>query len=179
MKGIDFYAVDVETANPDRATICQIGVAAVRGNRIVDTWGSLVDPQAAFEPSFVGIHGIDESSVKGKPTLPELWNELSDRLYGEVLVSHTAFDRTAFGHAAERHGLHPLSVVWLDSAHVARRAWPKKYRRRWSLRLIANDLGIEFRHHDALEDAVASAKIVIHARRVTGYDIADWVDNTR
>ena len=181
MNGIDFCAVDVETANSDRSSICQIGLVTVRGGQVVDRWESLVDPQAPFV--FTDIHGIDEAVVAGQPTLPNVWNELCAAVGrsrgGSVLVSHTPFDRTAFQQAWKRHRLPPLPVRWLDSARVARQAWPQRYRRRWSLKLIADDLGIEFRHHDALEDAEAAARIVIQASAAMGFRIQDWLDERR
>ena len=181
MLGVDFFSVDVETANYDRASICQIGVVTVRDGQIIDRWESLVDPQATF--NFTDIHGIDESAVADQPTLPGLWEDLCRMLESDsgrtVLVSHTAFDRTSFGQAAARHSLRPLSVEWLDSALVARETWPARYRRRWNLRLIADDLGISFQHHDALEDAEAAAHIVIRASEVQGFGIQEWIDKFR
>ncbi len=172
MNGVDFCAVDVETANYDRATICQIGVVTVQKGRIVRTWSSLVNPRSDFV--FTHIHGIDASMVRTSPTLPELWKELCGSLPHDVMVSHTSFDRWALIRAAERDNLRHMPVTWLDSVQVAKRAWPNRYRRRWNLPLIADDLGIEFTHHDALEDAKACARIVIQASQATGFTIADW-----
>ena len=42
-----FVAVDVETANSDRGSICQIGVVSVEQGQIVDEWQTLVDPRDA------------------------------------------------------------------------------------------------------------------------------------
>ena len=75
-----------------------------------------------------------------------------------------------------RYGLRPLRVRWLDSGQIARRAWPERYRRRgWNLANVAVDLGISFRHHDAVEDARAAAEIVLMACLHTGMDIEDWL----
>ena len=40
-----FFALDVETANNDRGSICQVGVACVRPDDSVETWMTLVDPE--------------------------------------------------------------------------------------------------------------------------------------
>ena len=89
-------------------------------------------------------------------------------------MSHTPFDRRALDGAMRRYGLAPLRADWLDSAAIARRAWPERYRRRWSLAVIAADLGIAFRHHDAVEDARAAAEIVLRACAHTGRGIDAW-----
>ena len=174
--GPTFNAIDVETANADRATICQIGIAHVRDGEIVDRWQTLVDPEDWFDPWNVEIHGIGAADVRGSPTLRELRDELRRRLRGSVLVSHTSFDRVAFERAMTRYGLEQLQVTWLDSAKIARRAWPDRYARSgWGLKNVAGDLGIPFRHHDALEDARASAEIVRHACAETGLGIEEWL----
>ena len=44
---------------------------------------------------------------------------------------------------------------------------------------VAADLGISFKHHDALENAMASAKIVVFACRHTWLDIGRWLEQTK
>ena len=173
---LTFNAIDVETANADRASICQIGIVHVRDGEIEDRWQTLVDPEDWFDPWNVSIHGIDEDDVWQSPTLPEVRAELRARLRGSVLVSHTSFDRVAFERAMTRYGLEQLQVTWLDSAKIARRAWPDRYGRRgYGLKNVARDLDISFRHHDALEDARAAAEIVLRACSAAEMDIEGWL----
>ena len=74
------------------------------------------------------------------------------------------------------YGLEQLQVTWLDSAKIARRAWPDRYGRRgYGLKNIARDLDISFRHHDALEDARAAAEIVLRACSAAEMDIEGWL----
>ena len=67
-------------------------------------------------------------------------------------------------------------MTWLDSAMIARRAWPRKYRSQWGLSKIAGDLGITFKHHDAVDDARAAAEIVLHAYQQSGSGIDEWLE---
>ena len=112
---VTFNAIDVETANADRASICQIGIVHVRGGVVADRWQTLVNPEDWFDPWNVSIHGIDEWDVRKCPTLPEVREELRRHLRGSVLVSHTHFNSVAFWYvrvlSKERMGLvvlHPL-----------------------------------------------------------------------
>ena len=179
MNGTNFDAIDVETANADRSTICQIGIVHVRDGQIRDRWVALVDPEDWFDDWNVNIHGISEETVRGAPTLPELQGELRDRLGSSVVVSHTNFDRVAIERAMEKYGLGQPRLTWLDSAKVVRRAWPDRYSRKgYGLASVAHDLGITFRHHDALEDATAASEIVIRASKETGLDISGWLQRT-
>ena len=47
---LTFNAIDVETANADRASICQIGIVHVRDGEIEDRWQTLVNPEDWFDP---------------------------------------------------------------------------------------------------------------------------------
>ena len=38
-----------------------------------------------------------------------------------------AFDRVALKQVMEKYNLKPIECSWLDSARVARRAWPDKF----------------------------------------------------
>ena len=174
---LTFNAIDVETANERPYSICQIGIVQVRIGRIATSRSFTVDPQEPFRTFNVRLHGIGPQHVRGCPALPRLDAELRCLLEGTPLVSHTGFDRSALDGAMRRYGLRPLRVQWLDSGQIARRAWPERYRRRgWNLANVAADLGISFRHHDAVEDARAAAEIVLMACLHTGMDIEDWLD---
>ena len=175
-RNLDFCAIDVETANHWVASICQIGVARVTEGRVDKQYSTLVDPEEGFNSFNVRLHGIGPGSVSGAPSFDEVFGELFDLLDGKVLVSHTFFDRNAMNGAAQRYGLPILPVAWLDSVAIARRAWPERRGNRgYRLASLAADLGISFRHHDALEDARAAAGVVLYACLETGMDIDDWV----
>ena len=76
---LTFKSIEVETANPDRASICQIGIVRVRDGEIEDQWQTLVNPEDWFDPWNVSIHGIDDTDVRNSPTLPEALDELRAR----------------------------------------------------------------------------------------------------
>lgn len=172
---LTFNAIDVETANSDRASICQIGIVQVQDGEIVDRWQTLVDPEAWFDPTNVSIHGIEKQSVAGAPTMPAIRAELRQRLRGSILVSHTSFDRVAFERAMDRYGLEQLQVTWLDSAQIVRRTWERYYKQGYGLKNVASDFGIKYNHHDALEDAYATAEIVLRACAEKQWGIDEWV----
>ena len=170
-----FFALDVETANADRASLCQVGIVEICNCEVVDKWATLIDPEDWFDPFNSSIHGIDDHAVRGAPTFPEVYERLSKDLTGRIVVSHTAFDRTAISRAAERYGLPLPSIHWLDSARIVRRAWPNKYGKRgYGLQNVASDLGIHYEAHDALEDARAAGEVVVRACADTGLGIDDW-----
>ncbi len=177
--GISFVAIDVETANADMTSICQIGLVRFRDNELVYTWETYVDPQDYFDGFNVNLHGIDESTVAGAPTFPGIADELLDHLDHQVVVSHTHFDRVALERAASRFQTRSPACTWLDSARIARRTWPEVAWGGYGLKAVCKRLGYLFQHHDALEDAKAAAYIVQAACRASGLDVRGWLERVR
>jgi DNA polymerase-3 subunit epsilon len=172
---MDFVALDVETANADLASICQIGLVEFRNGRIVQSWDWLVDPEDDFDGMNVSIHGIDEAAVRGQPTWPALHPQIRAIVDDRIVVSHTPFDRCSLQKVTEKYHLPPFKCTWLDSARVVRRTWPELSRSGYGLSCVAERLRITFHHHDAKEDARAAGEILIRAIEQSGVSIGDWL----
>jgi DNA polymerase III subunit epsilon len=151
-----FYSLDVETANPDQASICQIGIGIFENDKLVKTWKSYINPQDYFHWRFVEIHGIDSETVKRKPTFSRVYPKLKRLLENNIVVHHSPFDRIAFHKVFIKYGLEPFEVKWLDSVKVAKKAFGDGcLEGGYNLANLAAYLNIEFQHHDALEDSIA------------------------
>ncbi len=172
---MEFVAVDVETANADLSSICQIGVVRFIDGEVGERWQTLVDPADEFDGINVAIHGLDSTAVRGAPTFDQVAHRLAGMLNGHVVVSHMAFDRVSLGRAYQKHGLPVPECRWLDSAKVSRRAWTQFAERGYGLASVAAHCGIEFRHHEAVEDAYAAGQILLRAVSETRIDIDGWV----
>ncbi len=172
---MNFVALDVETANASMASICQVGLAVYENAKLTETWISLVDPDDFFEAMNVSIHRIDQKAVTGAPKLPDIAAQISHRLEGQVVVTHSQFDRVAIRRAFMKHGLSVPACSWLDSARVARGTWAEFATGGYGLRNVCDRLGYTFDHHDALEDAKASAHIVLAAINKTEVDLPGWL----
>jgi len=176
MEQPSFSAIDVETANADPASICQIGVVHVRAGAIRDHWQTLLNPETQFRAANVAIHGISKESVRNSPKLPDVYGELCRQFEDAILVSHTSFDRVALEGAIWKYDLPRIKTEWLDSSLVAREAWPQQRSNGgWSLAALAAMLGIEFRHHVAVEDARVAAEIVLRACESEGLSVEGWL----
>ncbi len=169
-----FYSLDVETANPDQSTICQIGVGVFEDGALVDTWKSYIDPQDYFHWRFIEIHGITPKMVKSMPTFPRVYPILRQMFENNIVVHHSPFDRVAFRKVFDRYGLDHFHVQWLDSVQVARKTW-NNLEGGYNLANLACHFDIEFQHHDALEDAVACGKIVVKASNKMGVGVDRWI----
>jgi DNA polymerase-3 subunit epsilon len=170
-----FVALDVETANPDVGSICQIGLAGFKDGILVREWETLVNPGVPFSEYFTNdIPGLDASTVAEAPRWPELAEILRDWLTGQMVVSHTLFDQRALSAAYGKYGLAPPLCRWLDSCQVARRAWAGESAH-FNLPAVCALIGHEFRHHNALEDAKAAGAIILAAVKKTGLTVEDWL----
>lgn len=172
---MQFAAIDVETANANLSSICQVGVAVFKDGVHVSSWSSLVDPEDEFDGFNVSIHGIDEQAVLRAPKWPAVAGELHALLGGSVVACHTPFDRAATTLACEKYCLEQFNCRWLDTARVVRRAWPDKFATTgYGLRNVAKFLSISFKHHDALEDARAAGEVLCRASAHAGLTVDDW-----
>lgn len=169
----DFVVIDVETACQRASSICQIGIVGFAAGREVFAYETLVDPQDAFSPFNVRLHGIRPVHVAGRPTFHRLYGTLLSHLGDRVTVAHSDFDRGALGAACRLAGLPMIRTRWLDSVKVARHAWPDLPTHR--LNALAAHLGLEHKHHDALSDARAAGWVVVHAMQATGLDLAGYL----
>ncbi len=172
---MSFFAIDVETANADYSSICQIGIVHFKDGQIVDKWSSLVNPEAYFDPFNTSIHGITEKDVKDAPSFDVIYNQITEKITDKITVHHMPFDKIAITRACLEYQLEIIQPKWLDSAKIARRTWEQFAYKGYGLANIADYLGIEFGHHDALEDAIAAAKIVHYACEYTKRSVEEWL----
>jgi DNA polymerase-3 subunit epsilon len=172
-----FTVIDVETANHSFSSICQVGIGRFEDGQLTYAWKNYVDPEDYFDPVNVSIHGIDEKTVAEAPTWPDIHDKIVELLQGQIVVCHTAFDRSAVRQVCARYSLHTPESYWLDSSRVVRRAWPEQFGYSgYGLGNVAEYFGIEFKHHDALEDALCAGAILLKAIDSSGISLQDWFD---
>lgn len=171
-----FAALDVETANRHRRSICQVAVVVFEDGREIAGDVVLVDPEDEFEAMNRSIHGIGPDDVKGAMIFPSVHARLHPILAGLFVISHHTFDPVAIRQACERYQLDDFGCRWVDSCAAARKAWPElKERGGHGLRNLATHFGIPLVHHDALEDARVAGMLMMKAIAETGVDLDGWL----
>ena len=176
---MEFIAIDVETANANMASICQIGLAHYKNSKLIEEFSTYIDPQDYFDSTNISIHGINDDTVVGAPTIKEASSQLYTYLDKRVAVCHTHFDRVSIKQACTRNSIRIPECTWLDSACVARRAWPDLRSGGYGLHNICRALGYEVKHHDALEDAKAAGYILLSASKECNLDIQGWLKRVK
>ncbi|MBB5633793.1 DNA polymerase-3 subunit epsilon [Cryobacterium mesophilum] len=163
--GLDFTAIDFETANSHNASACSVGMVKVRDGKVVDKSGWLIRPPLgydAFNEWNTRIHGIMAPDVENAPLWSEQLPDLVAFAAGDVLVAHNAgFDMGVITAACAASFVDCPDFSYLCSLQVARRTYNlDSYR----LPVAAMAAGFEdFHHHNALADAEACAAIIVHA----------------
>lgn len=166
-----FIALDVETSCGDSASICQIGLACVDAKNEIHTWASYVNPLLPFAQFNTELHGISAQTVENAPTFVQVWSDLLPLLNKQPMVQHSRFDEHAINAACKMHSLRKPRLTWHDSVVIARKAWPAlKGNGGHGLASLKQHLDLEFKHHDAGEDARASAMVVILAEATKRFD---------
>lgn len=165
---MDFTAIDFETANASRSSACSLGLVQVRAGVITNEHVWLIDPQQRFDGMNIAIHGITPSMVQGKPTFSELWPTLEPLLQGEVVVAHNA----SFDMSVLRYCLDGSSNSYPDFQYLCTYLLGKKMLQQLSshrLNVVSQHFGISLKHHDALDDARASASILLKLMESDGH----------
>ncbi|MFE6967069.1 3'-5' exonuclease [Agromyces sp. NPDC057679] len=163
---LSFVAIDFETANPNRGSVCQIGVTKVIDGEVVKTASVFITPpvgRAWFAPANVAVHGIREHDVRGAPEWPAVMQRLVKfTREGELpLVAHNAsFERSCIDRASEAAGVAVPPFRYFCTLQQARRSF--RLADSHKLDQVARSLGLPaFKHHDAGEDALVGARVAL------------------
>jgi DNA polymerase-3 subunit epsilon len=148
-----------------------------RSGEVFKSLTILVDPEDYFDPINTSIHGIRPEDVTGKPTMAKIFPVIGAAFEDAAIVHHSPFDRTALWRAAEKYGTGGLPCFWLDNLQVARRTWEHfKSDGGYGLANLAEAFGLEFRHHDAAEDARMAGLLLLKAIADGGINLQQWLD---
>lgn len=165
---MDFTAIDVETANSKRASICAVGLAKVRGGQLVDTVSWLVDPPGGpvFEKINIRKHGITGSNLGDAQPWPTTFAGILAFSNGDTLAHHSPFDIQAIIAACSLSGVSTPTLNYIDTETLARATLSLES---FALPDVAKSLGLPpFEHHNAEDDAVTCARILVKLARPYG-----------
>lgn len=158
----DFAAIDFETANEQRSSICSVGLVVVRNGAITDRYYSLVQP----EPNYYRrrnsmIHGLKEKDTANEQVFSEVWMQLSPLIEGLPFVAHNkGFDESCLKAAFRTYRMDYPDYVFYCTLAESRRQL--KHLSNHQLHTVAESCGyILTDHHHALADAEACAEIAL------------------
>lgn len=155
-----FAAIDFETANSERTSICSVGVVVVRNGNVADTFYSLVQPEPNYYTYWcTRVHGLTRRDTDEAPVFPVVWARVAPLVEGLPLVAHNkAFDEGCLKATFRCYGMDYPDYKFHCTCVASRRAFP--HAANHQLHTIAALCGFRLaNHHHALADAEACAWI--------------------
>ena len=169
--------LDFETANHQPGSACLLGIVMVEPWRIVREHQWLIRPQRMFfSPRCVAVHGITPRDVLDSPTWDQIWSEVAPLLDEAVVIAHNAgFDAKVLSSTCQIYdiAMHPVDLQC--TRLISKRTFTSL--RSHALANVAEHLEVQFRHHDALEDARTSATILMRAAERAGAEDLDQLED--
>ena len=159
---LDFAAIDFETANAERSSVCSVGVVVVRDGVIADTFYSLIQPEPNYYSYWCQrVHGLGHHDTDCAPLFPDVWSQIEPLIAGLPLVAHNCrFDEGCLRAVFRTYRMDYPDYLFLDTLRAARRLMPELPDHQ--LHTVAAACGFDLRHHhNALADAEACAHIAL------------------
>lgn len=157
----NFAAIDFETANGQRSSVCAVGVVIVRDGKIVDKFYSLIEPSPNYYTYWTSqVHGLTRRDTDGQPKFPEVWAQIKDRIAGLPLVAHNRpFDEGCLKAAFAEYGMEYPGYEFYCTLAASRRCLRLPCHQ---LHVVAAACGYDLeQHHHALADAEACTAIAL------------------
>lgn len=176
---LNFTAIDFETANEQRGSVCAVGVAQIRDGQLAHTASWFVAPPTGERFTNSHIHGITADHVRGASTWAQSLDAIGQWAGGYSLVAYNSpFDKGVYNAASMLTAIDAPLHQWRCALTLAKsRLDLPGYR----LPQVAAHLGVNMgQHHDAHADAVACALVTSAISDHTGIDTIDdlWLPTT-
>ena len=152
----DFAAIDFETANNERTSVCSVGIVIVRDGQIVDSFYSLIQPEPNYYNYWCSqVHGLCHEDTDDAPVFPKVWAQIEPLIKGLPLVAHNKpFDEGCLKAVFRCY----QDYEFLDTLCASRQVFPDLENHQ--LQTVAEACGYNLEnHHHALADAEACAWI--------------------
>lgn len=173
---MEYVAIDFETANGSRTSVCSVGMAFYRDGKLIGKEYRLINPEEEFSSMNIKVHGIFPKDVEGEMTFKEYYPRIKSLIDGKLLVAHNAgFDMSVLTRAIEKYGLEQLNVEYVCTLKLSKKMMP--FMTSHKLDVVTNFLGIELNHHNALSDALACGEILKKINVACGVKTKENLEN--
>jgi DNA polymerase-3 subunit epsilon len=147
-----YTAIDFETAQGKRWSICQVGLVRVENEIITAQLSILVQPPDNYYWNrFIDIHGITPEQTVNAPTFDIVWQQIEPFIKNQQVVAHNgfAFDFNCLAKTLEYYA---ISVPEF-TGHCTYRIFGD------NLSSLCQQYNISLNHHEALSDARACGEL--------------------
>ena len=161
-----FTAIDFETAQGSRSSICQVGLVRVENGIITKEINLLVQPPDNYYWSrFTDIHGISAKHTEKEATFDQIWHQIGPYIENQNVVAHNGFgfDFPVLCKTLEYYDM--------PTPDYNKFCTYKIYKS--NLANLCKRYNIELNHHDALSDARACGELYLKYRRLTDIEMSE------
>lgn len=155
-----YAIVDIETTggSPVVEKITEIAIFVFDGEKIIDQFVTLINPEKNIPPYITGLTGISNEMVANSPKFFEVAKKILEITKNQIFVAHNV----SFDYGFVKNEFHQLGYNFqrdiLCTVKLSRKLIPGK--KSYSLGNICSDLGIELNNrHRAAGDALATVSL--------------------
>ncbi|MCU1404049.1 MAG: hypothetical protein JWQ43_352 [Glaciihabitans sp.] len=168
---LNFVAIDFETANFDRASVCAVGLTKVVDGRVSSTESWFVCPPTGLDFTNTYLHGIGPAQVAGAPSWFDTLRRIKTLADGAPLVAYSPFDKGVYNAANNLTETPPAGFIFLDALAIVRNHCQLPSHR---LPLVVEYFGLPgFNHHEAGADSLACALITLRVAEERGLETVE------
>lgn len=159
-----YVAIDFEKMDTIPTSVCSIGVAVIENDEIVDTFYSLVCPPSKNENYYCcRTHGLTYNDVKNAPKFPQVWEKIDKMINGSPIIAHNYGTERGCINACHEEFDTNNNYDFICTLNLSRKYLKELGSK--SLDLVCEALDYNMgTHHNALDDAIASAEIFIRIK---------------
>ena len=161
MKNKEYAIIDVETTGgkASRCRITEIGIVIYDGEKVTESWESLVNPETWIPAGITELTGITMDMVREAPKFHQIAKRIIELTENRIFVAHNSrFDYDFVREEFRRLG-YTFTRKQLCTVRLTRKTYPglKSY----SLGNLVKHFGIQLdNHHRALADATATTELL-------------------
>jgi DNA polymerase-3 subunit epsilon len=168
---LNFVAVDFETANFDRASVCAVGVTKVADGRVSSTESWFVKPPTGLDFTNTYLHGIGAQHVAEAPSWPTTLQRIALLADGMPLVAYSPFDKGVYNAANAATGAPSPGFAFWDALAIVRHHCHLPSHK---LPLVVEHFGLPaFSHHEPGADSLACALVTLKVAEERGVETID------
>ena len=159
----DFVAIDFETANFEKSSVCSVGVVRVMNGEITDRVYELIHPYPDYYRRVnIEVHGLTARDTASAPDFPEVWRRIAPLIGDLPLIAHNSpFDEGCLRAVHEAYGMPYPEYQFHCTCRASRRVFGRTLPNH-QLQTVAARCGYDLaHHHHALADAEACAAIAL------------------
>lgn len=165
----DFVSIDCEKANNEMTSLCSLGIACFKDNKIVYQKEYIIRPVPNYfyagieQKSKKTYHSIPLKSYQTAPTFDVFWNEIREQMEGEVIIGHgITGDFSLIQSTLNHYGIKYDDEIFNNfiCTNIASiYTYPECDSHK--LAYLCEYLNIKINPHHALSDAIAAGKLLI------------------